>query len=77
MRLLSFGVRRKAKKMGVAYTFLFMHADGEQLHKIAGLVESGAVKPVVDRVFPFSATAEALAHVATGRTKGKVVISMQ
>lgn len=77
MRLLSFGVRRKARKMGVAYTFLFMHADGEQLQKIAGLVESGAVRPVVDRVFPFSATAEALAYVATGRTKGKVVISMQ
>lgn len=77
LRLLSYGVRRKAKRLGITYTFLFMHADGPQLQSVTSLVESGAIKPVVDRVFPFAQTAEALAYVATGRAKGKVVIKVK
>jgi NADPH:quinone reductase-like Zn-dependent oxidoreductase len=77
LRLLSFGVRHKAKQLGVTYTFLLMRADGAQLQNITSLIESGVMKPVVDRVFPFAETAEALAYVATGRTKGKVVIKVR
>ena len=77
LRLLSYGVRRKAKRLGITYTFLFMHADGTQLQSVTSLVESGAIKPVVDRVFPFAQTAEALVYVATGRAKGKVVIKVR
>lgn len=77
LRLLSFGVRHKAKQLGVTYTFLLMSADGAQLQNITSLIESGVMKPVVDRVFPFAETAEALAYVATGRTKGKVVIKVR
>jgi NADPH:quinone reductase-like Zn-dependent oxidoreductase len=32
---------------------------------------------VVDRVFPFAQTNEALAYVETGRAKGKVVIKVK
>ncbi len=77
LRLLSYGVRRKARRLGITYTFLFMHADGTQLQSVTSLVESGAIKPVVDCVFPFAQTAEALAYVATGRAKGKVVIKVK
>jgi len=77
LRLLSYGVRRKAKRLGITYTFLFMHADGAQLQSLTSLIESGAIKPVVDRVYPFAETAEALAYVATGRAKGKVVINVK
>jgi NADPH:quinone reductase-like Zn-dependent oxidoreductase len=74
MRLLSFGIRRKAKRYGVSYSFVFMRANGEQLSKITSLIESGVVRPVVDRTFPFLATNEAMDYLATGRAKGKVVI---
>jgi NADPH:quinone reductase-like Zn-dependent oxidoreductase len=57
--------------------FLFMWAQGEQLGKITALIESGAIRAVVDRVFPFEATNEALAYVETGRAKGKVVIKVR
>lgn len=77
LRLSSAGIRRKASRLGITYTFLFMHADGAQLQQIASLIEAGAIAPVVDRVFPFAAAAEALAYVATGRTKGKVVIKVR
>lgn len=77
MRLLSSSARRKAKSHGVSYSFLFMKANGEQLSKITALIESGIIRPVMDRVFPFEKTQEALAYVETGRAKGKVVIKVK
>ncbi len=76
MRLLSWRIRRQAAQRGVDYSFLFMHPDGEQLRKIAALVEAGTIKPLVDKVFPFEATQDALAYVETGRAKGKVVVKL-
>lgn len=77
MRALSFGTRRKAKRLSVDYSFLFMKASGSQLRQITPLIESGAIRPVIDKVFPFDATNEALAYVESGRAKGKVVIKVR
>jgi NADPH:quinone reductase-like Zn-dependent oxidoreductase len=76
LRLLSRGVRKKAKRLGIRYSFLFMRAEGQQLGQITALIESGAIRPVVDKVFPFEKTGDALAYVETGRAKGKVVITV-
>ena len=77
MRFLSFGIRKKAKTCGKSYSFVFMRANGEQLSKITSLIENGIIRPVVDRVFPFEATQEALAYIETGRAKGKVVVKVR
>lgn len=77
MKLLSFGVRRKAKRLHVDYSFLFMRAEGNQLSKITALIDSGIINPVVDKVFPFGETEEALTYVESGRAKGKVVIKVK
>jgi len=77
LRLLSRNIRTKARRRGVGFSFLFMWAQGDQLSKITSLIESGAIRPVVDRVFPFEATNEALAYVETGRAKGKVVVKVR
>jgi len=77
LRLLSAGVRRRAKRLGVAYDFLFMKPSGHQLEQITSLIESGVIRPVLDKVFPFEATNDAIAHVETGRAKGKVVIKIK
>ena len=77
MRLLSAGTRRRAEAGGVAYTFLFMKANGGQLREIARAIDGGAIRPVIDRVFPFESTNEALAYVQGGRAKGKVVIKVK
>lgn len=74
--LMSFSVRRKAKKLGVHFEFLFMRADGTQLSSITALIESGKIRPVLDKVFPFEQTNDALSYVETGRAKGKVVVKM-
>lgn len=76
IRLLSSGVRKKAARNGIKYSFLFMRADGQQLREITLLIEAGAIRPVIDRIFPFGSTNEALAYVETGRAKGKVVIKV-
>jgi NADPH:quinone reductase-like Zn-dependent oxidoreductase len=77
MRLLSLRIRSRAARRGVRYSFLFMKASGDQLREIGALIDSGVVRPVVDRVFPFEATGKALAYVETGRAKGKVVVKMR
>jgi NADPH:quinone reductase-like Zn-dependent oxidoreductase len=77
MRLLSSGIRRKSKRRGISYSFLFMTANGGQLAKITSLIEAGDIRPVMDRVFPFEKTNEALAYVETGRAKGKVVVTVK
>ncbi|TDM08797.1 MAG: NADPH:quinone oxidoreductase [Ideonella sp. MAG2] len=76
LRLLSAGVRRRARHRGVDYHFLFMRPDGAQLKEITRLVESGVIRPVIDKVFPWEATNQALDYVESGRAKGKVVVSM-
>ena len=76
MRLLSRDIRKKARRRGVRYSFLFMRAQGEQLGRITALIEAGVIRPVIDRIFPFEATNEALAYVETGRSKGKVVVKV-
>lgn len=77
LRLLSFGIRTKAKRRGIHYSFLFMRANGVQLNEITFLIEAGIIRPVMDRVFPFEATNEALAHLEVGRSRGKVVVKVR
>lgn len=77
IRLLSSGIRRKAQGLGIGYAFLFMKANGPQLRLITRLIEAGAIRPVIDRVFPFESTNEAMAYVEAGRAKGKVVIKVR
>lgn len=77
MNMLSRKVRKRARALGVRYQFFFMQANGSQLRRLGALYDSGKLRPVIDRVFPFDRTLEAMAHVEQGRTKaGKVVVSM-
>lgn len=76
MALLSFKTRKIARRLGIQYHFLFMRADGQQLKEITQLIEAGKVKPVIDQVFPFDSTNEALTYVEAGRSVGKVVIEI-
>lgn len=77
LSLISSGIRKKAKAKNVDYSFLFMKADGEQLNEITKLIEAGIIEPVLDKVFPFDKTNEALSYVESGRAKGKVVIRIK
>jgi NADPH:quinone reductase-like Zn-dependent oxidoreductase len=75
-RLISSKIIRQAKKRDVEYSFLFVHPDGRQLAEIGKLLEMEHIVPVIDKVFPFDQTKEALAYLEQGRAKGKVVVEM-
>ena len=63
-----------ARRHKARYEYLFSRADGAQLSEITRLVERGAIKPLVDKVFPLEQVRDALAYSESGRATGKVVI---
>ena len=76
IRVLSRKALAAARRSKARFEYLFVRADGEQLRAIAGLVEAGAIIPLVDKVFAFDAIHDALAYSESGRATGKVVITI-
>jgi NADPH:quinone reductase-like Zn-dependent oxidoreductase len=68
---------KASREKDAEYKYLFMHPDAEDLNEIKSMIESGKIKPVVDKVYPFSESIEAFKHLATGRAKGKVVVQIK
>lgn len=58
------------------YKFVFMHPSGSHLNAIKSLVEDEKIKPIIDKVYPFSESIEAFNHLASGRAKGKIVVKI-
>lgn len=75
-RLMSRKIMRLARKQEVSYSFLFARPEGAQLAEIGNLLETGRIQPVIDKVFPIDQAKDALAYLAQGHAKGKVVIKM-
>lgn len=76
IRLLSRKVTAAARAREARYEYCFVRADGAQLSEIAGLVERGVLRPVIDRIFPLAEVREALAYSESGRATGKVVLQV-
>jgi NADPH:quinone reductase-like Zn-dependent oxidoreductase len=76
IRVLSRKTLAAARKHQARYEYFFVHADGEQLREIARLVESGAITPLVDKVFRLDEVRDAFAYSESGRATGKVVIKV-
>jgi NADPH:quinone reductase-like Zn-dependent oxidoreductase len=75
LAVLSHKVRRRARRLGVRYSFLFMHADGAQLATLARLYDARDLRPVLDRTFGFDQTLQALAYLEQGKAHGKIVVT--
>ncbi|ANS32488.1 alcohol dehydrogenase zinc-binding domain-containing protein (plasmid) [Rhodococcus opacus] len=76
MRLLSFRIRRAAKRRKVTYSFLFTKSSGDQLRQLASIIDAGTIRPVIDQILPLESTKDALTYVEQGRAKGKVVVKI-
>jgi NADPH:quinone reductase-like Zn-dependent oxidoreductase len=50
------------------------HNSTEDLLVLKQLIESGKVRPVIDRTYPLTQTAEAIRYLEEGHARGKVVI---
>ncbi len=75
--LANLGTRRLARRHGVHFHYLLMRSSAVQLMKIAELVESGQLAPVIDRTFPLAETAEAFTYSEAGHVTGKIVIRVR
>ncbi|TFW05117.1 NADP-dependent oxidoreductase, partial [Oxalobacteraceae bacterium OM1] len=74
MHFMNRPIYRLARQAKARYFRFLTESDGEQLGRIAAVVESGKVKPVIDRSYPFLQLVQAMEAVAAGRSKGKVVL---
>jgi len=65
------------RKYNVQYTFLFMKPSGDQLRIISKFIESGKIKPVIDKVFSFKDAQMAMEYSESGRAKGKIILKIR
>ena len=49
----------------------------EDLIALKAMIEAGKVTPVIDRAYPLSETAHAIAHVGAGHARGKIAITVR
>jgi NADPH:quinone reductase-like Zn-dependent oxidoreductase len=69
-RLMSKDGGKKLGSMGIA------KVNPQDLAFLAGLLEEGKIKPIIDRSFPLSETAAAVRYVEEKHARGKVVITV-
>ena len=75
-QILLFGSSIK-KRTGKNIRVLAVPQSRKGLLSITELCEAGKIVPVIDRVYPFAETPEALRYVTEGRARGKVVITLE
>lgn len=65
-----------AKSRGTEFHGPLTRPDGAQLAEIAALVDAGRLKPFVSRVFALDELDAAYSAIATGHTRGKLVVDV-
>lgn len=66
-----------AEKYGVRFEWFFMWPDGAMLTELGRLISDGTIRTVIDSTFPMDRAAEAFDRLATGRAKGKIVVTVK
>jgi len=67
----------KAKALGVRAAFVASHPNGAELAEIAEVIDSGNLKPIVNRILPLSEARRAHELSQTGHTYGKIVLRVK
>ncbi|MFI9027865.1 NADP-dependent oxidoreductase [Streptomyces sp. NPDC053560] len=67
----------KAAEIGVGLKAMMVEADHASMRAVADLVEEGALRVHVDRTFPLADAAAAHTAGETGRTTGKLVLTVR
>ena len=64
------------EEKSAVYNKTWMQPDAKQLNDIKSMVEDGAINPIVDNIYSFENGIKAFEYLATGRAKGKVIITL-
>lgn len=70
-------VARQIKKKSAYYKLIIMVPNHLELNTIRQLAESGTVKPIIDKIFAFSESINAILYQKSGHAKGKIIIKMK
>ncbi|CAI8784620.1 NADP-dependent oxidoreductase [Pseudomonas serbica] len=65
-----------AQRMQVRTALVAVSANGTRTAELAALLDKGALKTVIDRQFPLADAAEAHVRSESGRTRGKIVLTI-
>ncbi len=63
-------------KRGRHGKFFIVEPNRDQLAKIAGLIDSGLIKPVIAGITPLSRARQAFEQAAEGHTRGKLILEV-
>lgn len=70
-------VSEKAAAMGMQGFRFLVKSNGNDMQAIAGLLQQEILRPFISEVYPFNDIAKAHAQIETGRTRGKLVVTME
>ena len=70
-------ITEKAKAKGINGFFFLVSSSGEDMQSVADQLSQGIVKAHVSQTFPFEEMGQAHLQVETGKTKGKVVVTVR
>lgn len=69
-------VKPYAQKHNIDVSFVLVESNGSDMNILKWMLEDGVLKPHVSKVFPFEKLADAHLQLETGRTVGKVVVTL-
>lgn len=69
-------MKKRADALHIKGANYLVHSSGDDMEKLAGLLQTGTLKAHVSQEFSFAAVADAHRQIETGRTRGKIVINV-
>lgn len=73
-RIIALGIYSRFVRQEMS--MMMARASRDDLALLADLMEQGKVTPVIEKTYKLSEIADAMRHLETGRTRGKIVIQM-
>ena len=73
---LGFAGAEEAKRLGVTVSATQVRSNGRQLAEIAPLLDTGAIRIVIDCVFPLADARKAHERAAGGHLQGKIALTV-
>lgn len=70
------GLEEKAAEKGMTGSKFMVQSDGKNMKEIAGMLETGIIKSYISKTFSFDQVHEAHLQIETGKTRGKIVLSL-
>lgn len=70
------GFQARADAKQVTVEFLLVESNGVDMEKLAAMLGDGSLTPYISKTFPFSELAAAHLQVESGRTVGKVIVTL-